>query len=539
MIKTILFFIFLINTFYFTFLNDVFARQKYFGSPKKITDWTMQCSTKANKEAVLDNYPTYIFRPVKNTCRTNSAARSQIKSRKAISTSVTSSYNFQSIFSITDKSIYKERFDFFSIQDGRETCAPPFVLSIESNGILNIRGDYKVGKDKQCIRNVLNKKSFSSLEIKRDGTKYKLNIIIQFNGDGSFSTLVYLDDKRQFEANYTQPTENNYFVSKYFAFRHGVRSNNIFDYVLESKISMKLVKDTSQIFAKKTIKDKPNKEKPKIKKNVDINEKYHKGINKVKFISGDKLESYNDIIINKKPRKIKLDGKLYLPSRCLNKKMPAVIIQHGSGSSKHPFYSQIAKALNTKGIVAFVPDLYSARGIKTSTGSNQGLLSKATRLNDSFAAFRFLRGLKCIDPNNVGITGYSFGGVIALNSVENILASKLGDGFVYKASLPVYPSCQAVFENTNPTKTKVHILAGSLDDFTPASYCIDMVKSKKFNKWDIDITVLDGAHHGFNRTGGTERIKKSWTFKACGKIVIDNEGFELIKKFNISTKDGW
>ena len=493
----------------------------------------MQCPTKANKEAVLDKYPTYIFRPVKNTCGTSSTLRSQIKSRKAISTKITSSYNFQSIFSISDKSFYKERFDFFSIEDGREKCAPPFVLSIESNGNMNIRGDYKIGRGEQCKRNILNKKRLNSSEIKRDGTQYKLNIIIQFNGDGSFSALVYLDNKLQFEANYTQPNENNYFMSKYFAFRHGVRSNNIFEYVLESKISMKLVKDTSQIFAKKTIKDKP-----KIK-NVDIKKKYQKGINKVKFISGDKLQSYNDIVINKKPSKIKLDGKLYLPSKCLNKKMPAVIIQHGSGSSKHPFYSQIAKALNAKGIVAFVPDLYSARGIKTSTGSNQGLLSKATRLYDSFAAFRFLRGLKCIDPNKVGITGYSFGGIIALNSVENILASKLGDGFAYKASLPVYPSCQAVFENTNPTKTKVHILAGSLDDFTPASYCIDMVKSKKFNKWDINITVLDGAHHGFNLIGGTKRIKKSWTFKACGKILIDNEGYELSNKFNISTKYGW
>ena len=160
MFKNILFSIFLINTFYFTFSNDVFAREKYFGSPKKITDWTMQCSTKANKEAVLDKYPTYIFRPVKNTCGTSSTLRSQIKSRKAISTTITSSYNFQSIFSISDKSFYKERFDFFSIEDGRQRCAPPFVLSIESNGNLNIRGDYKIGRGEQCNRDVLNKKSF-------------------------------------------------------------------------------------------------------------------------------------------------------------------------------------------------------------------------------------------------------------------------------------------------------------------------------------------------------------------------------------------
>ena len=529
--KTILFYFFII-TFHFTFLTDVYSMQKYFGLPSKITDWDINCSV--DKGGIIDSYPTYIFKTSKNRCGGGFKQRSQITTSKAIFSSIKSKYNFQSIFSINDKSVNKENFDIFSIHDGRKNCAPPLVLSIESDGVLNLRGDYKTGPGEQCERDVLNSKSFNSTTIKRDGTKYKLNLIIQFNGNGSFSSKVYLNNILQLEANYLSPKQSGYFVSKYFSFKHGVYSKNIFDYTLTSKISMRLVKEDGQIFVKKII-----KEKSKIKKNIDIKKIYQKGINKVKFVSGNNLQSYNDIILNKNHQKIKIDGDLFLPSKCSDKKMPAVIIQHGSGSPKRSFYSQYARALNKEGIIAMVPDLYTTRGIKTSTGSNQGLLSKATRLYDSFAAFKFLRGLSCVDPNRVGITGYSFGGIIALNSVENILVSKLGDGFVYKASLPVYPSCQAVFKDTNPTKTKVHILAGSLDDFTPASYCIDMVKSSKFKKWDIDITVLDGAHHGFNLNGGPRRIKKSWTFSACGKILIDNEGYELNNKFNISTKYGW
>ena len=130
----------------------------------------------------------------------------------------------------------------------------------------------------------------------------------------------------------------------------------------------------------------------------------------------------------------------------------------------------------------------TSRGI-TETSKDQSKLSKATRLYDTFA-FRFLQEIECVDPSRVGITGYSFCGIIAIDSVEKVLADKLGNGFVYKASLPVYPSCQANFKNTLPTNTKVHLLLAKLDDYTPASYCIEDSKIKKSKGWNINVTVF-------------------------------------------------
>ena len=271
---------------------------------------------------------------------------------------------------------------------------------------------------------------------------------------------------------------------------------------------------------------------------VSFSKNLTKGSNNVSILSGDKLQGYQDIISNKEPTKITIDGKLYLPDNCKNEKFPAVIIQHGSGSPKAPFYADTAKALNSKGIIALVPDSFAKRGI-SATGKNQGQLSKATRLYDTFSAFRFLRTLNCVDPNRVGVTGYSFGGIISIDSAETKLSSKLGDGYIYKASLPVYPSCQNTFKNTESTKTKVHILAASLDDYTPASYCIDSVKFKKTKGWDISITVLDGAHHGFNNSFPPKKMPNSWTFGDCGNILTDDDGFEFSPKYNVSAKDGW
>jgi dienelactone hydrolase len=302
--------------------------------------------------------------------------------------------------------------------------------------------------------------------------------------------------------------------------------------------SLLLITNCQNVNTQKNIKQSIKKQPAKTEKKLSYSETLIKGINNVSIISGDKLQGYQDIISNKKPKKITIDGKLYLPDNCKKDKLPAVIIQHGSGSPKAPFYSKTAKALNSKGIIALVPDSFKTRNI-SATGKNQGQLSKATRLYDTFSAFRFLRTLDCVDPNRVGVTGYSFGGIISIDSVETKLATKLGDGFIYKASLPVYPSCQNTFKNTQATKTKVHILAGSLDDYTPASYCIESVKSKKTKGWDINITVLDGAHHGFNNSSPPKKNPNSWTFGDCGKLYTDDAGFEFSPKYNVSTKDGW
>jgi len=261
------------------------------------------------------------------------------------------------------------------------------------------------------------------------------------------------------------------------------------------------------------------------------------GVNNVKIMSGDGLAGYQDIIIGKRPTKIQISAKLYLPEKCEGKKFPAVIIQHGSGDPTAAFYEDTAQALNEKGIVALVPNSFSARNI-SSTGKDQSQLSKATRIYDTFSAFGYLQGLDCVDATRVGITGYSFGGIVSLDSVEKVLAEKLGNGYTYKASLPVYPSCQANFTNTKPTNTKVHILVGEKDDYTPASYCVEAVEVKKAKGWDIDITVFKNAHHGFNSVSRPKKFK-SWSFGGCGTIYIDDDGYEGSKKYKVSTRDGW
>ena len=98
--------------------------------------------------------------------------------------------------------------------------------------------------------------------------------------------------------------------------------------------------------------------------------KFKIGENSVNIVSGKFLQSYNDILSGKVPERKIITGKLYLPKSCSSQKMPAVIIQHGSGHPKNAWYKKLSKVLNKNGIIALVPDSMTSRGI-TETAKDQ------------------------------------------------------------------------------------------------------------------------------------------------------------------------
>lgn len=211
--------------------------------------------------------------------------------------------------------------------------------------------------------------------------------------------------------------------------------------------------------------------------------------------------------------------------------MPAVIIQHGSGAPRHRWYRELPRALARAGIGARVPDSFSARRLK-GTARDQTPLSKANRVYDAFAAFRGLSALPCIDPDRIGITGYSFGGIVSRDVVERAIAEKLGKGHIFKASLPVYPSCQSQWDVSRPTDTRVHFLLAGKDDYTPASYCIKHIPRLEAAGWNVSHSVYRRAHHGFISDHPVGRCRDCWTYRKCGIFRITKDGYEVSEKYN-------
>ena len=192
--------------------------------------------------------------------------------------------------------------------------------------------------------------------------------------------------------------------------------------------------------------------------------------------------------------------------------MPAVLILHGSAGvdSRGDFYEA---ALNAAGIATLQIDMWQARGV---TGiANRPRLPIFT-YPDAFSALGFLSNQKGIDPNRIGVLGFSWGGVISLAASEQLYAGEFGNGRRFKAHVANYPVCygannpaivapltpaQAGTQYVNLTGAPVLIQVGSNDSYDDGTGpCLALARSvNPSNNNVVTVQTYQGAYHDYDR----------------------------------------
>jgi dienelactone hydrolase len=251
-------------------------------------------------------------------------------------------------------------------------------------------------------------------------------------------------------------------------------------------------------------------------------------------------DNFSDIYRDEwKVKPAEIFGTLSLPEG--DGPFPAVILYHGSGHPKRlgPWFKDLVPGLVGAGIAAFVLDSYTSRDI-SSSAADQTKLSKATRIVDAFQALKKLASLSMIDKNKIGISGYSFGGTVAMVSADTrLVEAGLAGGKKFAAHLPVYPSCQSQFRTLKLTGAPMLFLVGGLDDYTPAKYCVSYAERMVAEGYDAMIKVYPGAYHAWINDYGVNRCNRCVTFADCGQMYIEDDGHEAALNGKASTKDGW
>lgn len=222
-------------------------------------------------------------------------------------------------------------------------------------------------------------------------------------------------------------------------------------------------------------------------------------------------------LLTKQPLTVK--GKLNIPKLSRHDKsdpskpaksgLPAVVILHGSAGidSRGDFY---ARALNAEGIATLEIDMWEARGV---TGvANRPQLPLYT-YPDAFAALAFLSSYPGINPNRIGVMGFSWGGVITMASATQGVAAQFGHGLKFKAHLANYPVCYA-YNNPhipnsafggnagNPlTGAPILIQIGSEDGYDEGSASCLALKAAlpAAEQLFVKVNTYEGAYHGWDR----------------------------------------
>ncbi len=174
------------------------------------------------------------------------------------------------------------------------------------------------------------------------------------------------------------------------------------------------------------------------------------------------------------PVPLTVKGKLKLPTRwkswgCFEtrRNLPAVVILHGSAGIdfRGDFY---ARGLNIAGIATLEIDMWEARGIQSA--ADRPFLP-IVNYPDAFGALAFLSSHPNVDPERIGVLGFSWGGVITMASATEPIAAEFGGDLRFRAHVAHYPVCYA-YNSGLPGTTFVELTGfplqigiGELDDY--------------------------------------------------------------------------
>jgi len=209
---------------------------------------------------------------------------------------------------------------------------------------------------------------------------------------------------------------------------------------------------------------------------------------------------------------VEILGTLSLPPG--SGRMPAMIVVHGSGGVSAGREHAWAKRLGDMGVAAFVTDSFRPRGV-TSTAEDQSRVSTVSMVADAFNALKLLSTHPRIDPNRIGIMGFSKGGQVSLYTALEPFRRVAAGNLRFATHVPLYPSCALPYISREITRAPMLVLMGGADDYTPAAQCERYVDWFRGKGAPIRSIVYPGAAHGFDSPTAVRRMDNVQSARDC------------------------
>lgn len=208
---------------------------------------------------------------------------------------------------------------------------------------------------------------------------------------------------------------------------------------------------------------------------------------------------------------ITLSGQYRLPRQEHNAPVPAVIIAHSSGGvdSTGKWY---ARSLNKLGIATLELDMWSPRGFVGGTNDRPQTVQET--IPDAYAALDFLAAKPEIDADNIGIIGFSWGGVVAmLSATEHYYQLSRTSENKFAAHIAHYPVCWSYnflpgFEFNDLVGSPIMIQIGGKDDYEadPLS-CENFVQALPIETQSlVTLNNYKNGHHAWDRLEASLRV---------------------------------
>lgn len=235
-------------------------------------------------------------------------------------------------------------------------------------------------------------------------------------------------------------------------------------------------------------------------------------------------------------------GQMRVPTRDGN--VPAVVVVHGtSGVDSRGSYH--AQALNEAGIATLELDMWSPRGLNGGTGPSGRPQGVPETLPDAYGALLYLASHPGIDPQRIGITGFSWGGIVSMLTATRPYSDMYmgANPLRFAAHAPFYPVCWGYnkipgYEFAELTGAPVFIQSGECDAYDEPGSCSELVNGlPEQARHQVTVTMYPEATHGFNRLEPAQTVNDPFSHLGQGGEVRFEANLDAAAKSRQATVD--
>ncbi|MEM1112985.1 MAG: dienelactone hydrolase family protein [Pseudomonadota bacterium] len=209
---------------------------------------------------------------------------------------------------------------------------------------------------------------------------------------------------------------------------------------------------------------------------------------------------------------------------------PAMVIVPGSGGIAPGREHEYAAWFNERGIAAFVVEYYEPRGfgkdsnylIRTSSVTEFDLIA------DAYAVLTLLQSSPLIDPERIGIIGFSYGGMAARLAMDSRIHQSLAPGAApFSLHIDTYGPCFQNLQSTDVGDAPLLTLRGTEDASNDLAACNDRENEIRALGNEVVAKIYQGAGHAWEVDRPRAMSPDSPYLAGC-ELVYDERGKPLL-----------
>lgn len=189
---------------------------------------------------------------------------------------------------------------------------------------------------------------------------------------------------------------------------------------------------------------------------------------------------------------------------------PVVLALHGCGGlfatqgsrrgQLNARHDGMARLLIAQGYSVLFPDSFSTRGESSicTQKIRDRKIGQTHRRDDVTGALSWLAGQPWVDASKIALLGWSHGGSAVLASTDANDPGVSTRAVQPSLAIAFYPGCRDALRSGYRPTVPLLMLLGELDDWTPASPCVDLAR-----RVHARARVFPDSHHDFDNPVGT------------------------------------